>query len=114
MTQQLTLEEVKRNARNWYNLKMLTAQHPDPNARECRNRGHDGYRCAVGASFNEETLNATPAGSVYYVQGKGLIGFESEAEMWEVSRIQDLHDNWARNGHTDKYFEQKFLEAIAT
>lgn len=91
--QVLTISEVKKAAREYYAAGKLTAQHPDPDKRECVNGGAGDYRCAVAAAFSHETLNAHPTGSVSILNRRGAI--RCGYDLMPIVDIQIAHDDWA-------------------
>jgi hypothetical protein len=91
--QTLTLAEVKKNAREYYDKGLLTAQHPDPNKRLCVNK-LDDYRCAVAASYDEQTV-VQIFGVVENGITSGHLKVKDPVELATIAKIQYAHDVWA-------------------
>lgn len=108
--QVLTLKGVKKKAREYYRARKLTAQHRDPKKRECCYK-IGAYRCAIGASLTEKTLErlqkdeveATSENSYGYANGAcnwmspyfGMV----DADAVAIRRIQAVHDQWCGAAH---------------
>lgn len=91
----LTVADVRREARTYLSMGMLTAQHPTRPTPVFRM--DSGHRCAIGAALSEEVLNEA-----------GRIGCQSIRTLWinglievdfgdrqELITIMTLHDSWA-------------------
>lgn len=97
MTQILTLDEIKANARAFYDAGKLTAQ----NDGGCVYMGKNDCRCAIGASFTDETLTlvifrgCNSNESIFGLYRRDIIASSEDEKAW-ISGIQDAHDAWAR------------------
>ena len=97
--QDITLEQVKRAAFQYYCMGRLTAQHPDQDKRECVYIDGEGYRCAVGAVFTEETIALHDAefgrgtGCSDDVDALTFVSMPAE-ERRAIAKIQDAYDMW--------------------
>lgn len=103
---QLTLEEVKKNAREYYEKGLLTAQHPQANLRKCVNYLPDHpHRCAIAASYPEWFCKAYKAtGLCCLVHVSKVVTFPSEEEYRAAAKIQVTHDAWASNSNASEDF----------
>lgn len=92
MAQHITVDDVKRSAAEAYKLGRLTAQHPNPEQRQCLYQS-GGYHCAVGSAMTPETLAA-----VQFANQNGAAIWSVDAVTIErgVETIQEAHDSWAR------------------
>lgn len=107
MTQTLTVEEIKENARKYYQLKKLTAQHPNPKFRRCTYKTNDDYCCSIGASLTQKTLKEIDEAhfneiNISRLRDTKIINFNTEAEFNEIWDIQQAHDHWANRAQLDK------------
>lgn len=100
--QELTVEQVKAAARDYYDRGLLTAQHPNPNMRVCQYRVGD-YRCAIGAALDAEAIvRASERGgdvkfiaSVFsYGENQSIIRVGGESTLNYLISIQKKHDAW--------------------
>lgn len=91
---QLNYKEVLTKAKEYYDKGMLTAQHPDPDSRVCRN-SVGMYRCAVAACYPDDVINAFD-GSVETGVTLGFLAMPEDLNEWaRIVRLQLLHDTWA-------------------
>lgn len=116
---QLSLKEVIEKAREYYDKGLLTAQHPNPQCRQCINK-YEEYRCAVAACYPEEVLEHS-FGSVESGVEDGYLLPPSDPLEWAIIvRLQQTHDYWADcakqfPGHEiTKQHEQSFKYRIET
>lgn len=104
--QHLTLEGVKVKAREAYDKKRLTAQHPDPHQRECVFTGRGPtprdkqYHCVIGAALEPRTLRhvkvaGSNAESLISLVHKKIVTVD-DGEIDELCYIQRQHDSWAQ------------------
>lgn len=96
----LNLALVKQKAREYYEAGRLTPQHLDESMRECVYETRDGYRCAVGAALDDDTLSAIGAGRLMAcsVDLIGCIELDP-ADRPHVLALQRLHDGWATDAN---------------
>lgn len=92
MTQHLTAADAIAAARQFYEARKLTAQHPDPHFRQCLYAGADDTRCAIGAGLSEETLGKSIEGfSVMSLVEEGKLTTDN---VERLVALQRLHDDW--------------------
>lgn len=96
--QNLTIAGVKRQARAFYKAGKLTAQHPDQNKRTCTYRRRGGYRCAIGASLDDNSFRRIAKCGTYSMSTEQLISdgviTMPAAQREEIRLLQWFHDQW--------------------
>tara|TARA_R110000868_G_scaffold322391_9_gene583324 strand:- start:3665 stop:4039 length:375 start_codon:yes stop_codon:yes gene_type:complete len=115
MTQYISLEQVKKAAREAYDNGTLGAL----NFSECMNIYPDSNsRCAVAACFNDETIKKIKLAQQETASFTSLINNETlsclTAEKSKIHDIQHAHDKWATTIDTNKKQDarKKFLKLI--
>lgn len=113
----LTVEDVKKAAREAHKADRLTAQAPDPKDRKCVYR-HGDRCCAVGAALTDATVlgiqGINNGYNVVRLHSNGLLEFESIEDLHGVSHIQTAHDGWCQSEEDDRgQYEREFLRLIA-
>lgn len=91
---QLDLITVKQKAREYYEAKKLTAQHPNTASRVCANK-IDDYRCAVSACYPDEVLEHVFGTVEHGVELGYLLPPKDHLEWAQIVRLQMIHDFWA-------------------
>lgn len=116
---QLSLKEVITKAEEYYKAGLLTAQHPDPEHRQCVNKDAK-YRCAVAACYPDEVLEKT-FGSVESGVSMGYLTPPADPLAWaRIVRLQQTHDYWADCARKipdhliTKEFEESFKARISS
>jgi hypothetical protein len=115
----LTLEQVQKSARKYYQAKRLTAQHPKRRQRMCYYQiGH--YRCAIGSALSKETLKQAHDLEIQLLADdtslealiKAKIIQTNTTEYNLIQEIQWKHDNWAQASQSYglKHVETKSCE----
>jgi hypothetical protein len=109
----LTLDAVKKAAREAHAAGKLTAQHPDRSLRMCVYDGADDCRCAVGAALPPGLVPRGWQGHpLWQLKMRNVVDFPKE-EGPAIELIQTAHDRWAKAEDIDRpKCEAKFLELI--
>lgn len=111
MTQHITTKELIDNARDYYERRKLFAQN-SVGLERIVYITPEGYRCAIGASLTDDSLQAIKSSKIQNCNIVALlmakiVSFESEGF---AATLQELHDLWAahRPGH-EKQDKENFL-----
>ena len=118
MTQFLSLDAVKKAAREYYAKGKLTAQARLKKDRKCRYKSGP-YRCAIGAALSRYSLSKINR----YWNHQTFPGLWDQRivavrpyEIIPICRIQDAHDLWIRavnkEGNDEEECRQRFLNLI--
>lgn len=94
--QHLTVKKVKKAALAAFKARKLTAQHRDPEKRECHYE-EGVYSCAIGAALSKKTMKRIRdtnhnESSLCAIVNAGIVTCD---DIQGLDSIQSAHDSWA-------------------